>query len=73
MLAAQGGCCAICRMKPETLGRRFTVDHAHADPDEPARGILCSYCNTAIGLFGEDIELIHNAIGYIQSHQVSLS
>lgn len=72
MLFAQGGVCAICGASPETLGRKFVVDHAHANPDEPPRGILCNYCNTAIGLFSEDVEFMTHAIGYLQQHATKI-
>jgi hypothetical protein len=73
LLATQNGVCAICGMSPDELGRRFTVDHNHAEPDAEPRGILCSYCNTGIGLFGENTELLLNAIGYITSHSVQIT
>ncbi len=50
--------CQICNSK-----ERPHVDHDHATGK--VRGILCSTCNTGLGLFHEDIELLKNAIKYL--------
>jgi hypothetical protein len=73
LLASQNGLCAICGIVPEVLGRKFAVDHDHNDATPTARGLLCSHCNMAIGLFGENTELMVNAIGYLQSHSVQIT
>ena len=31
----------------------------------PRRGLLCKQCNSAIGLFGDSIDLLENAISYL--------
>jgi len=72
LLASQFGVCAICGMTPQELGRKFTVDHLHAEPDAPPRGILCGYCNTGIGLFTEDPELLMSAISYLSHHATQI-
>jgi hypothetical protein len=43
---------------------RCTVDHDHET--KAIRGLLCSNCNRAIGLFDEDVEVIEHAIRYIE-------
>ena len=48
MLAAQNGCCAICRTSP-TEKRQLHVDHCHATGR--VRALLCSPCNTQLGSF----------------------
>ncbi len=45
MLESQGGVCALCGGPPQ-YGRRLSVDHCHET--DRVRGLLCSYCNTAI-------------------------
>jgi len=64
MLAAQGGCCAICG-NPPTAGRsrRLFVDHHHATGK--VRGLLCHGCNTAIGLMEERTDRLASAIAYL--------
>jgi hypothetical protein len=60
MLANQDGVCAICHRD-----RPLVVDHCH-DSDE-VRGLLCSPCNTAIGLLGEDLDRFLDAVAYLAS------
>jgi hypothetical protein len=68
IVAAQGGVCAICG-KPESDPRRsrLSLDHNHTTGQ--IRGALCSRCNTAIGLLGDDPELIDTAAAYLRSWQ----
>lgn len=54
MLSSQGGGCAICGTPPRDVrGMRYLhVDHDHETGR--IRGLLCTNCNTAIGLLGDD-------------------
>jgi len=68
----QNGVCAICggretRPKPNGEPKRLSVDHCHKTGR--IRGLLCSGCNTALGLFNDDIELILKAAMYLESHR----
>ena len=60
LLIAQNGLCAVCDEKPE---RRLCVDHCHATGE--VRGLLCSNCNTALGLFADDPERMWAAVLYL--------
>ena len=60
LLAAQNGACAVCRQISE---RRLCVDHCHATGE--VRGLLCSNCNTAIGLLDDDPERMRAAALYV--------
>ena len=40
------------------------LDHSHIDGS--VRGWLCSSCNTSIGKFGEDINILQRAINWIK-------
>ena len=65
MLNEQHGCCKICGVTEEDAsGKRLHVDHNHATGQ--VRGLLCTRCNTAIGKFKDDPEIIRNAIAYIE-------
>lgn len=46
MLAAQGGCCAICGTDTPRGRGRFHVDHCHTTGR--VRGLLCTLCNTSL-------------------------
>ncbi len=73
-LAAQGGCCAICQ-SPEPRGRGWAIDHDHqccpsngASCGKCVRGILCSPCNLALGLFADRVEVLASATDYLVRH-----
>lgn len=67
LLEKQGGVCAICG-DPETKIYRgkvglLTVDHDHQDGH--VRGLLCSVCNSGLGMFKDDIHLLKKAVDYL--------
>jgi hypothetical protein len=43
---------------------RLSVDHCHNTGK--IRGILCTKCNTGLGSFKDNIELLMNAIKYLK-------
>lgn len=64
MLLAQGGRCAICRNdSPGGPHRQWHVDHEHSTGT--VRGLLCSRCNTGIGLFRDDPITLQRAARYV--------
>lgn len=64
MLLEQGSACAICRSAdPGHWSGQFVVDHEHATGQ--VRGLLCSPCNTGLGLFGDDAERLWSAMAYL--------
>lgn len=66
MLIDQDGSCAIC-LSPfdaEKRGLGFHVDHCHVSG--AVRGLLCSNCNTAIGLLGDDPATLDRALQYVK-------
>lgn len=59
--------CAICK---ETVDY-FHIDHDHACCDgrscgDCLRGLLCQKCNHALGLFNDDLDILSNAIKYLE-------
>lgn len=58
-LIAQSGRCAICS-EPMAV---VHVDHCHEGGH--VRGMLCSGCNTGIGLLGDDVDRLRSAIEYL--------
>lgn len=70
-LALQDNVCAVCH-RPETQIRRGTiksldVDHNHET--HQIRGLLCSLCNTALGLLQDDPLRIESLLRYIKLWQ----
>lgn len=65
MLNQQGGKCPICS---EKIGERNTppVDHCHKTGK--VREILCYRCNTGLGQFLDNPELLRNAVKYLAKH-----
>jgi hypothetical protein len=63
MFQKQGKCCAICKRK-SPVGRGWSTDHK----GDKIRAILCSHCNTAIGLAQESITILKSMIRYLRKH-----
>lgn len=73
MVEAQGGACLICR-QPETMTdsrygtvRDLAVDHCHISGH--IRGLLCTRCNTVLGLMEDRPELLRASIEYLTQSQ----
>lgn len=70
LLERQQNVCKLCQ-QPERAIDRFSgmprnlaVDHCHTTGK--IRGLLCTHCNTALGLFQEDPELMIKAAEYVK-------
>ena len=61
----QGGACAICLQIPQK-GRLY-ADHCHRT--SKPRGLLCSDCNMALGMFKDNPELLLRAAEYLKTHK----
>lgn len=59
MRSRQDGKCAVCRYE-----RELVIDHCHGSGI--VRGLLCSNCNTALGLLGEDPDVLRIAALYVE-------
>jgi len=72
LLEKQSGVCSICKKKEKQkhhiTGKRksLTVDHDHKL--NKIRGLLCSNCNRALGLFGDSLENIKCAVKYLENN-----
>jgi len=74
LLALQEGGCAVCGKLYETGGpgrrtrdgnRNLSIDHDHKTGK--IRGILCSRCNTALGLAEDSIDRLLALINYLRN------
>lgn len=73
LIAAQDGRCAICRRLPggraNGRAREGHPPSLHVDHDHRTgriRGLLCSNCNTMLGLAGDDVVVLAAAIEYLK-------
>lgn len=55
--------CEVCGRAAWLERRAFALDHNHATGK--FRGWLCSACNTALGLFGDNCAVLMKAIAYL--------
>jgi len=71
-LEDQNGTCAICK-QPETKKHsngtvyRLAVDHDHTT--NVVRGLLCTKCNMALGLFADSAILLNRASEYLKEYE----
>jgi hypothetical protein len=64
MFNKQEGKCLICGHHQSEFKRRFDVDHNHTT--SKIRGLLCWNCNLLIGHAKEDINVLKNAVKYLE-------
>lgn len=69
LLDKQQSRCAICLTDdPKGRGDKLHVDHCHTTGS--IRGLLCGKCNTGLGLFNDNINILRNAIKYLEGSDV---
>lgn len=64
MFEAQGGTCAICNSPPGA--KSLSIDHDHATGK--VRALLCSCCNSVLGMARESEAILTKAIAYLRAH-----
>jgi hypothetical protein len=70
LLKNQNNTCAICNKKETrkdyrtNITRSLSIDHNHKTGK--IRGLLCSKCNNAIGLFNDNVTILNKAINYLK-------
>lgn len=65
MVAVTDGACFICNEKPAS---HFSLHVDHCHKTKKVRGLLCSRCNQALGLFRESTKLLNKAEEYLYAH-----
>lgn len=61
----QGGRCKICETTDSSPSLRFHVDHCHVTGK--VRGLLCFNCNSGLGQFKDDADLLRKAAEYLET------
>ena len=56
--------CEICGKGFEDNGKALAVDHCHSNGH--VRGILCEVCNKGLGHFKDNVDVMKNAIKYLE-------
>jgi hypothetical protein len=64
LIESQGGRCAICGGERNGAGTRLHIDHCH--DTGKVRGMLCSKCNTAVGLLDNDPDRAEKLAAYLR-------
>ena len=59
LMNSQRGCCKICKDSIE----EYHIDHCHKTGR--VRGLLCRFCNTGIGMLKDDVNILQQAIKYL--------
>lgn len=69
ILSSQNNRCGICKkIFTNVLPLIPCVDHIH-DASNKIRGLLCKSCNSGIGFFKEDVEILRKAEKYVSKHR----
>jgi Recombination endonuclease VII len=63
MFIRQGGACAVCRR----TGQKLVVDHCHLTGK--VRALLCSTCNSALGFWRDNANIIRAAAAYLEKYR----
>ncbi len=65
MLEQQSGCCDICGTDTPKHAGRFVVDHNHKTGR--VRALLCSACNSGLGFFKDNPNVLRRAARYLET------
>lgn len=58
--------CEICGKSKKENEKELAIDHCHISGK--IRGLLCSTCNSGIGLLRDDINILKKATEYLEKH-----
>lgn len=71
LLEKQNGQCAICQETSPGGTGEWHIDHDHSccsgfySCGRCIRGLLCSRCNRGLGFMKDSVDLLHNAVQYL--------
>lgn len=66
LLIRQANRCGICHTHISMLRGHFDIDHDHSTGK--IRGLLCNKCNQAIGLLGDSLVRVQEAMTYLEGN-----
>jgi hypothetical protein len=53
-----------CQVCGRDITEKKCIDHCHTT--EKIRGVLCNNCNTALGLVGDNVQILSKLIQYLE-------
>ena len=62
----QDGKCYLCGIEENYNGKPLYVDHCHTSGK--IRKLLCQHCNSGLGMFRDNPELLEKAAEYVREH-----
>jgi len=65
LLLKQNSVCALCLNPEQISGTVLCVDHCHSTGK--VRGLLCRMCNSALGKFKDDKDILKRAVEYLEN------
>ena len=65
MRATANFCCQICKKHERDIPNGLVVDHC--DDNGFPRGLLCIGCNSALGIFKDDVNVLLAAVEYLKA------
>ncbi len=68
MVIEHDNLCSICK-QPETSkkNKNLCVDHCHKTGK--IRGLLCNNCNRCLGLLNDNVDILRNALFYLEKNK----
>ena len=66
MLEKQNGVCAICNKEEKSKNKNLFVDHDHQTGK--VRSLLCNNCNSGLGQFNDNLNLLESAVLYLKKY-----
>lgn len=66
MFEEQNSKCKICK-SDTTAGHNWHTDHCHET--NKVRGILCYHCNLLLGMAKDDVNVLKQAIDYLEENK----
>jgi hypothetical protein len=64
LLISQDYKCGICKVD---IQNKYNIDHCHNTGH--VRGLLCTQCNSAIGLLRDNVSILNSAINYLNAFE----
>lgn len=66
LLTEQQYCCKVCGVHESELAKSLAIDHCHTHGH--VRALLCTNCNTALGLLKENTDIMKKLIEYTMEY-----